>query len=139
MMTDLRTGATKQAAAEANVKSFHDSLGPFVVAAEETRMAMVFTDAKTSDNPIIFANKSFLRVTGYEREEVLGRPFNSFASRADAAMLAAIKAEFSGGSETGSEFCYGRKDGSEFWATVLISPVRNESGEIVQHFASFVD
>ena len=26
-----------------------------------------------------------------------------------------------------------------FWAAIFISPVRDEAGEVVQHFASFVD
>jgi hypothetical protein len=26
-----------------------------------------------------------------------------------------------------------------FWAAIFISPVRDEGGEVVQHFASFVD
>ena len=42
-------------------------------------------------------------------------------------------------SDSGSEIRYRRKDGSEFWAGLFISPVRDESGDIVQHFASFVD
>ena len=40
----------------AEVESFRKDLGPFVVAAETTRMAMVFADAKEPGNPIIFAN-----------------------------------------------------------------------------------
>ena len=35
----------EQKAAEFDVESFRKDLGPFVVAAETTRMAMVFTDA----------------------------------------------------------------------------------------------
>jgi PAS domain-containing protein len=65
-----------QKAAEANVESFREDLGPFVVAAETTRMAMVFTDAKDPNHPIIFANDAFLSLTGYHREEVLGQSFN---------------------------------------------------------------
>jgi PAS domain S-box-containing protein len=66
----------EQKAAEAEVESFRKDLGPFVVAAETTRMAMVFTDAKEPGNPIIFANDSFLSLTGYDQEEVLGQSFN---------------------------------------------------------------
>ena len=85
----------EQKDAEAEVESFHDELGPFVVAAETTRMAMVFTDAKEPGNPIIFANDSFLALTGYEREEVLGQSFNFLmAHAADAEALAQIEAEF---------------------------------------------
>ena len=62
-----------QKGAEAEVEGFRNNLGPFVVAAETTRMAMVFTDATEPDNPIIFANDSFLSLTGYDREEVLGQ------------------------------------------------------------------
>ena len=45
--------------AEAEVKGFHDDLGSFVVAAEATRMAMVFADAGQPGNPIIFATMPF--------------------------------------------------------------------------------
>jgi len=46
----------EQKGAEAEVESFRKTR-PFVVAAETTRMAMVFTDATEPDNPIIFANE----------------------------------------------------------------------------------
>jgi hypothetical protein len=46
--------------AEADVEDHRKDLGPFVVAAETTRMAMVFTDAKDLNNSIVFANDSFL-------------------------------------------------------------------------------
>jgi hypothetical protein len=36
----------QQQVAEAEVEKFKEDLGPFVVAAETTRMAMVFADAK---------------------------------------------------------------------------------------------
>ena len=107
-------------------------------------MAMVFTDAKEPDNPIIFANDSFLSLTGYDREEVLGQSFNFLMARGtDPEALAQIKAAFEGSSEGSSdidpEIRYRRKDGSVFWAAIFISPVRDESGDVVQHFASFVD
>jgi PAS domain-containing protein len=63
----------EQKAAEAEVEDFRKDLGPFVVAAETTRMPMVFADAKQAGKPIIFANDSFLALTGYSREEVLGQ------------------------------------------------------------------
>lgn len=130
----------EQKDAEADVESFRDDLGPFVVAAETTRMAMVFSDACDPDNPIIFANDSFLQLTGYSREEILGQDFNFLmAHGADAEAVATIQAEFEGHSEGGSAVRYHRKDGSEFWAGVFISPVRNGNGDVIQHFASFVD
>jgi len=67
-MSEITKKSDEQKGAEAEVESFKDDLGPFVVAAETTRMAMVFTDATEPDNPIIFANDSFLSLTGSTRE-----------------------------------------------------------------------
>ena len=61
------------------------------------------------------------------------------AHAADAEALAQIEAEFEGHSDGGAEILYRRKDGSEFWAALFISPVEDENGDVVQYFASFVD
>lgn len=57
-MSDTRESSEQQDDAEADVDSFKEDLGPFVVAAETTRMPMVFTDARQANNSIIFANDS---------------------------------------------------------------------------------
>ena len=139
-MPKIENKSEEQKVAEAGVESFRKDLGPFVVAAETTRMPMVFTDAKEPGHPIIFANDSFLSLTGYDREEVLGHRFSFLMARgADPKGLAQVEAAFAGGTDHGSEIRYRRKDGSMFWAAIFISPVRDEGGELVQHFASFVD
>jgi len=120
-MSDVTKKSDGQKDAEAEVEEFHEALGPFV------------------DNPIIFANDSFLSLTGYEREEVLAKSFNFLLVHADTETLARVQAEFESASTSGVEVLFQRKDGSEFWTTIFISPVRNESGNIVQYFGSFVD
>jgi PAS domain S-box-containing protein len=126
--------------AEAEVESFQEDLGPFVVAAETTRMAMLFTDAKDPGNPIIFVNDSFLELTGYARDEVLGHDFNFLlALNANADTLKQIELEFEGNSSSCPDVLSHRKDGTEFWAGLFINPVRDEDGKIVQHFISLVD
>jgi PAS domain S-box-containing protein len=139
-VSDTPQSSKQQDDAEADVDSFKADLGPFVVAAETTRMPMVFTDAKQSNNAIIFANDSFISLFGFHRDEILGQRFNFvMASETNAEQLAAIKAEFEEGYCRGPEICCRRKDRSTFWAEVYISPVRNEGGDTVQHFASFID
>lgn len=139
-MPEKTNKSEDQKNAEAEVEGFRKNLGPFVVAAETTRMAMVFTDAREPENPIIFANDSFLSLTGYGRDEVLGQSFDFLVAHAgDAEALAKIEAVFKGDTDADSEICYRRKDGSEFWAAIFISPVRDEGGEVVQYFASIVD
>ena len=132
-MTTLKS--EKQKVAEAEVEGFRQDLGPFVVAAETTRMAMLFTDAKAHGNPIIFANDSFLSLSGYDREQVLGQRFNFLiAGGADAKALTQVEAAFAGSSDTDPEINYRRKDGRGFWAATFVTPVRDESGVVVQHF-----
>jgi PAS domain S-box-containing protein len=139
-MSHAPESSERQADAEADVDSFKKELGPFVVAAETTRMPMVFTDAKQANNSIIFANDSFISLFKYQRDEVLGQSFNFvLASATDDELLAAIQIEFEEGCCRGKEIFCRRKDGSTFWADVFVSPVRDENGDTVQHFASFVD
>jgi len=129
-----------QIVAEACVEEFRKKLGPFVVAVERTRMAMVFTTAKQPDNPIIFANDSFLKLTGYARDEVLGQSFNALIGHASAPdILGKLKSAFGDDNEEILESTCNRRDGSVFWAAILIGPVRDADGNIVQNFISFND
>jgi len=58
-MPEITNKSEEQKVAEAEVESFRKDLGPFVVAAETTRMAMVFTDAKEQGHPIILPMTPF--------------------------------------------------------------------------------
>lgn len=139
-MLDITPKSGEQIDAEAAVESFRHGLGPFVVAAEKTRMPMIFTDAAEPDHPIIFANQAFLSLTGYAREEVLAKSFKSLmAVGIDEEAMATVDMAFGNDSGSDPEIHYRRKDGSEFWASLLVSPVCDESGAVVQQFVSFVD
>lgn len=139
-MSELTKKSDEQKGAEAEVEDFRKELGPFVIAAETTRMAMAFTDANVVDNPIIFANDSFLALSGYDRNELLGKNWNylmvdGVAPQAEAQLTAA----FDGNADIDPEIWCRRKDGSKFSATVFINPVRDQGGIVVQHFISLVD
>jgi PAS domain S-box-containing protein len=130
----------EQKAAEAEVDRFRKDLGPFVVAAETTRMAMLFTDAKEVGNPIIFANEAFLKLTGFQREEVLGHRFDDMMARgADEEALSRVAAAFQKTSNEDLKIRYCRENGKPFWTDLFISPVNDAEGRVVQHFISFVD
>lgn len=138
-MVDETAKSEQQQEAEAEVDEFRQELGPFVVAAEKTRMPMVFTDT-APDHPVIFANDAFLALTGYRREEVLAKSFKSLlACGVDAETMETVEAAFNGELEHDPEIHYKRKDDSDFWASVFVSPVCDEAGTVVQHFVSFID
>jgi PAS domain S-box-containing protein len=139
-MTAGRSKSEVQKVAEGKIAGFRKALGPFVVAAETTRMPMVFTDANDPSHPIIFANDSFLSLTGYERREVLGKDFNFLlAAEGDAEPFRRVDAAFRATLDNDLEVLYRRKDGSACWATIFVNPVRDERGALVQHFVSLVD
>jgi PAS domain S-box-containing protein len=130
----------EQRVAENQITAMQKAGGPFVAAAERTRMPMVFSDAQLPGNPIIYANDSFLTLTGYDREEVLGRSYHFIMGPGtDPAALAQIDAALHDSYDAYPEVRYYRKDGSEFWAAIFISPIFDENHTVVQHFASFLD
>ena len=132
--------ATRLPAAEAGIERFKQHLGPFVVAAETTRMPMVFTDAQAPSHPIIFVNQSFLNLTGYDEHEVLGQGLDFLMERGiDSETLTEIQTAFEGGRDLETEVRCHRKDGGAFWVTLFITPVWDAAGAVVQHFASFVN
>jgi PAS domain S-box-containing protein len=91
-------------------------------------------------NPVVFANDSFLSLTGYARDEVLAKSFNSLlASGVSEETMSEVAAAFEGGTDLDPEIHCRRRDGSEFWASMFVSPVRDDNGKVVQHFVSFVD
>ena len=138
-MADVTAKSDVQRQDEASVDAFRRDLGPFVVAAEKTRMPMVFTGEEPG-HPVIFANDAFLALTGYARDEVLAKSFQSLlADGVDAEAMPIVEAAFRGECESEPEIHYRRKDGSEFWASMFVSPVCDESGAIVQQFVSLVD
>jgi PAS domain S-box-containing protein len=139
-MTKDENKSGEQKAAANRVTAMQKAGGPFVAAAERSRMPIVFSDPQIPGNPIIYANDSFLALTGFDREEVLGRSYHfMMGSGTDPAASAQIEAAFHDSYDAYPEVRYYRKDGSEFWAVIFISPVFDENHTVVQHFASFLD
>lgn len=130
----------EQNAAVADVDKFAAALGPFVLAAQKTRMPMVFTDAKEAANPVVFANKAFHTLTGFNDDEVCGIDFYALMARGvGSEAVAAIKAAFAGTADSEPEVSFKRHDGTEFCASLFISPVCADDGTVLQHFISLVD
>lgn len=138
MSTDVPK-SSQQIAGEAAVNSFRRQLGPFVIAAERTRMPMLFLNVN-DEHSIIFANDAFLNLSGYTRNEVLASDFQALlANGIDAENIQVLKSAFSSDLCSDAEVHYKRKDGTESWASMLITPVSDKSGKVVQYFASFAD
>ncbi len=103
-------------------------------------MPMLVTDPRQPDNPIVFANRAFLSMTGYTPEEIMGTNCRFLQGPAtDRASVAVLREAIESRTEVQIELLNYRKDGSTFWNALFISPVYNPAGELVYFFASQLD
>lgn len=112
----------------------------FFAAIETTRMPMIVTDPRQRDNPIVFANRAFLSMSGYDTSEIVGRNCRFLQGPAtDRASVAAIREAIEAEKEVQMEILNYRKDGSSFWNALFISPVYDTAGKLIYFFASQLD
>jgi PAS domain S-box-containing protein len=93
---------------------------------------MLITDAAAPDNPIIEVNDAFTRLTGYSRDEVVGRNCRFLAgpgTEADARLE--LRRAIEQSRATVVELTNYRKDGTPFRNAVMIAPVRDRSGAAI--------
>jgi PAS domain S-box-containing protein len=113
---------------------------PFVAAVHATRMPMVITNPRLPDNPIVFVNDSFCRLSGYDREEIVGRNCRFLqGSESDPATVAVIRAAVQRVEALEIDIRNVRKDGEPFWNRLLMAPVHDADGQLAYFFASQVD
>ncbi len=120
--------------AEREEKVDQGNLWLYVRALAATSCGIVISDARSFDNPIIYCNPAFTEITGYARDEVIGRNCRFLqGSDTDAKAVDRIRQSIRNGQEVRVVLKNYRKDGSLFWNDLTISPVRDASG-IVTHF-----
>ncbi len=113
---------------------------PFAAAVRATRMPMIVTDPRQFDNPIVFANDAFLKLTGYSRLEVNGRNCRFLQGPdTDPAAIARIRQAVRDEVDVRVDLLNYRKDGSTFHNALFMGPVRDATGQVVYFFASQLD
>ncbi|WP_420131265.1 histidine kinase famiy protein [Rhodopseudomonas sp.] len=118
----------------------HQNHDIFFAAVETTRMPMIVTDPRQSDNPIIFANRAFLEMTGYGLSEIVGNNCRFLQGPdTDRDSVAIVREAIANRRDVAVEILNYRKNGAAFWNALFISPVYNRDGELVYFFASQLD
>lgn len=112
----------------------------FLAVDPTAHIAVIVTDPRLPDNPIVDCNEPFLRLTGYSRQEVIGRNCRFLTGpETDPAKSQILRGSIANATPAVVELINYRKDGSEFLNSVMIAPVFDETGELVAFLGSQIE
>nr|AML77123.1 putative LOV domain-containing protein [Alangium chinense] len=101
---------------------------------ERIEKNFVITDPRLPDNPIIFASDSFLELTEYSREEILGRNCRFLQGpETDQGTVSKIRDAIREQREITVQLINYTKSGKKFWNLFHLQPMRDQKGEL-QYF-----
>ena len=133
-------GTSARTRSERGLEHVRERGGVFVEAVRVTRMPMVVTDATLPGNPITFVNPAFVRLSGYEPEELLGQdPHFMNGPRTDPEAVKSYENAMNEGRDENLEILQYRKDGSPFRAMLFATPLDDGQGRVTNHFLSYLD
>ena len=109
----------------------------FEQAMAQTRMAICLTDPNQADDPIVFANRAFLELTGYAEDEVLGRNCRFLQGPdSDESAVERLRTALRRESVVVVELLNYRKNGTPFWNALHLGPIYNAEGKLMYFFGS---
>jgi PAS domain S-box-containing protein len=104
--------------------------GPLFASLERSGVPVAVTDPRLPDNPFVFINHAFTRLTGYDLGEIGGKSWLTLhGSESDRRSLASLEAAMGDGQQIELEILCHRKDGAVFRNHMFVSPVLGFSGK----------
>ncbi|MFM5949671.1 MAG: PAS domain-containing protein [Novosphingobium sp.] len=102
-----------------------------------SKVAAVVSDPRQADNPIVACNEAFMQLTGYSREEILGRNCRFLrGERTEPEQTAMLREAVAESRPVMVELINYRKDGSAFRNAVMIAPLFDEKGDLTYFLGS---
>ena len=102
-------------------------------AIEQTSASIVITDIS---GIIEYVNTAFTQTSGYSKEEVIGKkPSVLKSGHTTNDVYGNLWKTITAGKEWSGEFHNRKKDGSLYWESVIIAPVKNDEGTIINFIA----
>mmetsp|Transcript_16306 Transcript_16306/g.38016 ORF Transcript_16306/g.38016 Transcript_16306/m.38016 type:complete len:470 (+) Transcript_16306:152-1561(+) len=90
------------------------------------------SDPSLPDNPIVYASEGFLKLTGYTREQVIGRNCRFLQGpKTDQKMVDHIRDGVKDGKDTSVCLLNYKADGTPFWNQFFVAALRDANGNIV--------
>lgn len=102
---------------------------------DTTPVGITIADARQTDLPLIYINDEFVELTGYPREEALGRNCRFLqGEKTRKEPVRKMRRAIKDCEPVTVELRNYRKEGMMFWSRVSIQPVRNDAGEVTHFF-----
>jgi phosphoserine phosphatase RsbU/P len=99
-----------------------------------TSEGITISDARQPDNPIIYVNSGFERLTQYSAAESMGRNCRFLQGpHSDREVVEQLQRAIAGGERVTVELINYRKDGAPFWNRLSITPIFDAAG-VLTHF-----
>ncbi|MDT7741043.1 MAG: hypothetical protein QOE59_121 [Actinomycetota bacterium] len=97
-----------------------------------TELSFTISDPGRDQNPLVWVNPAFTRLTGYDLDEVLGRNCRFLQGpNTDPTSISRIRSALADERPITEVLLNYRRDGTAFWNQVSISPVFDGSGNVV--------
>jgi PAS domain S-box-containing protein len=97
-----------------------------------TELSFTISDPSRDQNPLVWVNPAFTRLTGYDLDEVLGRNCRFLQGpNTDPTSISRIRSALADERPITEVLLNYRRDGTAFWNQVSISPVLDSSGHVV--------
>lgn len=102
-----------------------------------SKVAAVVSDPRQPDNPIVACNDAFMQLTGYRKEEILGRNCRFLrGERTEPEQTAMLREAVAESRPVMVELINYKKDGTAFRNAVMIAPLFDEKGELTYFLGS---
>jgi len=135
-----KADTAERTVSERHIEAVRQQGGVFVEAVRRTRMPMLVTDATLPGNPIVFANQSFVDLSGYRMDELLGQdPHFMNGEGTDPEAIRRYEAAILEERDETLEILQYRKDSTPFRAMLFASPIDDGQGTVTNHFLSYLD
>ncbi len=110
------------------------------LAMQHSTAPMVLSDPHLPDTPMVVANQAFSTLTGYPIEEIVGRNCRFLqGARTDPVSPRRIRACLDAGQGCIEWIVNYRRDGSQFYNLLFISPIRDAAGTLLYFFGNQLD
>lgn len=98
----------------------------------QSQQSFVITDPSLQDNPIVYASDDFLKLTGYNRDQVLGRNCRFLqGTETNQSKISKLRKAVANGEDVSVTFVNYMADGTAFWNKLFIAALRDAQNNIV--------